>query len=513
MMASASRIAANRPIGESKKAFSSKSASRAVNLSDMMPSSAVHGAKSLNPQNPLDFDHFIPWIVKELNGSKLVVVKRSLQDDYFHKGGDKRVRFVQTQKGSINFSTISTATVKTFVAVPPDFENEDAIILTATYDHNGRLVEIAFIDCILPLNRQVMKVISLCLPFHAMLTKLTIKEKRLNCGILYEIAKFLPFSNLTDICLDSSYVRQGNYYILLDQTSSLKCLSLSNCNISDIVCREIAERIEFQRPASKNLLVLNLSYNKITDLGAEALGRSLRTNRRLLHLNLCNNKLSAVGAEHILVHLSKFQLTATEVMEMKRQGIEYFQTKAAVIEKCLKQIRLNRLPARSEASRRRSQLAKRQTLMGEVKGSSDYENAEMMALGIVGPFEYAFTSQNTVFKDGHRFCIGNFTLCSLNLGYNNLDFFNITKIVDILSYQSSLMHSRGTGLMRLVIEGNNLPESCTEYTLIKTYLQLVTDHYMPRTHQVSKKLSEDSMAVLKPSKPVGSQVKKRGFKA
>lgn len=407
----------------------------------------------------------------------------------------------------MKLSNTSTSAVKNLVAASSDFVNDHAIKLTATYDYYERLVEIAFVNCCLPLNRQIMKVISLSLPFHTMLTKLTIKENGLNYGVLYEIAKFLPLSNLTDICLDSSYVRQGNYYVLLDQTSSLKCLSLSNCNISDVVCRMIAERIEFHRPASKNLCVLNLSYNKITDLGAEALGHSLRSNRRLLHLNLANNKITAVGAEHILVPLSKFQLTATEVMEMKRHGIEYFRARAVILEKCLKQIRLNQLDNQPVRNRGRTQVPKRQPVMSEVKVYSDYETAEVMALSTIGPLNYAFTSQNTVVEDGCRFCIGNLTLCSLNLGYNNLNFFSITKILDTLSYQSTLDQRKGTGLMRLVIEGNNLPECCMEYKMIETFLKLVTEHYnKPRAQLMTKKFCTDAS---RSTKSVGSQVKKR----
>ena len=66
---------------------------------------------------------------------------------------------------------------------------------------------------------------------------------------------------------------------------SLQVLRLSNCAISDIVCKYVADGLR----QNKSVLKLDLSENRITSLGAVAIFESLEYNSTLEVLNIANN--------------------------------------------------------------------------------------------------------------------------------------------------------------------------------------------------------------------------------
>ena len=50
---------------------------------------------------------------------------------------------------------------------------------------------------------------------------------------------------------------------------------------------------------------LDLSYNKISDSGARAIGKFLNGHSKLIHLNLCGNQIRGPGASAISHALQK----------------------------------------------------------------------------------------------------------------------------------------------------------------------------------------------------------------
>jgi hypothetical protein len=367
--------------------------------------------------------------------------------------------------------------------------SEDIIPITAYYDSHNHLAEISIVNCPVKISRKVIQAISLCLPFHSFLTKLTIRKGGLHSSLLYEIGKMLPHSQITEVCLDDTSVPEGNYYVLLDQVTHLKHLSLSRCNLGDDICKEIFTRINYGRPA-QNLVVLDLSSNSITDLGAKYIGSTLRKNRQLVHINLAGNFITDIGLSLILKHLAEFPLDHEETIERSLKSMEYYRNKMEVYKNCMAQLsnqaKMDEMPVagtekRLSASNRHHRLKKsRRSLKSVIEELNPTEIAEKMTKEIVGEFVYPYDKENVYKKADSFYCVGNLKLCSLNLAFNNLEFTSLTKMIDVLEYQSSAEKGpQDTGLMRLVLEGNNFPKSSVELEKIGIYLSRVCLAQLP----------------------------------
>ncbi|XP_028177825.1 uncharacterized protein LOC114365445 [Ostrinia furnacalis] len=377
---------------------------------------------------------------------------------------------------------------------------DNVIPITAYYDSHGHLAEIAIMTCPSALHRKVIQAISLCVPFHSFLTKLVIRKGCLDYLLLHEISKLLPHSNITDVCLDDTYIPEGNYYVLLDQASNIKYLSLNRCRINDDVCKEIAFRIDFGQPAGKSLLALDLSSNKITDTGAKYFGDTLKKNRHLLHLNLLGNRISDVGFGYLLRHLQEFPLTCDEISDKKRRKMEYTIKKKEVYERCLDE--LARMQKADELcsmlSDKRSSLTNKHTKFKKAKKStpqvteqlSQTNIAEKMTHEIVGDLDDPYEDDNLIKKDNYYYSTGNLKLCSLNVAYNNIEFPSLLRVLEVLKYQC-LLEKRppNTGLMRIVLEGNYLPNACPELAHIDMFLKKagVSHNSVPVQHSGSGK--------------------------
>ncbi|XP_063363268.1 uncharacterized protein LOC134651737 [Cydia amplana] len=414
---------------------------------------------------PLELDRFIPWMFKKSQSEYTVVIKRVLQEE-FPRG--RNSRFMSSSRVS-RVSTVSVRRTESYptlaTTVPTNtclIDTENAIQLTIVYSRAGHAVEIAIDGCPFPINRKLTDVISLSLPYHTRLNKLICKGKGLDHGVIVEIVKMMQFSNLTDICLDNTFVPQGTYYVLLDQALALRCLSLSKCKINDIVCKKIAERLEYNGPASRNLRILNLSCNLITNIGAQALGHSLRTNRYVMHLNLCGNSITSVGAGYLLEPLSEFPLSTDEIKERIRRRRDFYSKKTAIPKfptSTCTNLSIENGKNKDEKSPQKNSSFDSKTFVNLTDSDKKVVSEDFS------------DPSNLVFKNGRSFSIGNLTLCSLNLGYNCLDYTILSKIIDVLIYQKDQDRTlRRTGLLRIVIEGNNLPVSCEEYSKIEMCL-------------------------------------------
>lgn len=361
-----------------------------------------------------------------------------------------------------------------------DKKPEPSIPLTTIYNTSGKIVEISIINCKQILPQKFIKLINVALPFHKSLNKITIRKGGLTQGVIYEIKNMLPYSNITEICLDDNYVKQGNYYILLDELSSLKILSLCRCSINEVVCEDIVRRLEPGHPGDK-LLSLSLSTNFIGDKGAIKFGDLLRRNRNLLYLNLAHNEITNEGAAAILESLKDFKLNEGDLLKKINKKMAYEKKKMNAYE-----IILRDMEAAAAESRRKSAITttsfKRKTITIAKKDYKDvrsaqqdlpsvYELALSKAGQVVGEFEDIFDAKNTVEKNNKLYCIGNVRLCYLNLAYNNLDDRILKTLLQVLTYQATLpMPTVYTGLLRLVIEGNPFSENNVDLLIIQVLL-------------------------------------------
>lgn len=374
------------------------------------------------------------------------------------------------------------------------------IVIKAFYNSKNQLVEISIVGSTIKISRKVIHAISLCVPFHSTLTRLTIRRGGLTDEMVYEIHKLLPYSNITEICFDDSFIREANYHILLEEISQLSYLSLNRCRINDQACQKIAMNIDFGYSAASTLQVLELGTNELTDDSAKSFGLVLMKNRCLLHLNLSGNRITDEGFKAIMDSLKQFPLDYVDVMQMKRRRLIYLKNKTAVYLRCLRDLKYGgRDDAESNtsskkmlfAARRLRRRSKRQMTEDTV---TDADQAEIMAKSIVGEFKDPFGTGCIVIKDGYFYSKGNMVFCSLNMAYNSLEFPSVWKLNEVLAYQSELEKmSSETGLIRVTLDGNYIPSSSVELNEIDNYLKKILPAKNPsprktRTSSLLRKL-------------------------
>lgn len=377
--------------------------------------------------------------------------------------------------------------------------DDHTLVLTAFYDHSNRLVEINMNNFrYQSVPRVLMQLIALIVPYNRQLTKFTIKRCRINMHTIYELSKILLITNITDVCLDQSPVREGNYDILLsDDASCIRNISLSRCNINDIVCERIAARLRHREPAEKTLLVLNLSSNHITDVGVKQLGEALRTNRHLRYLNIADNSISDVGARYIFDVLTEFNLSCEEVMGKRHRYIKYIKKKQILFYKCVRHLTgtsddngSNKKSKKGTSGKNKMTMKRDKTKESPVGSMSDEcitVKAEMMAADLMGPFEDPFSPSTVNVKDGCTYSVGNLTLCYLNMAYNNLTYLSVQRLLAVILHQQTYTNSRLCGLLNVVIEGNYIPSNCTELKTLNTELLKRMMLFGSRMNGVDKK--------------------------
>lgn len=363
---------------------------------------------------------------------------------------------------------------------------EPGIQIFSFYDSFDNLVQLKF-DKSNNLPRMIFKILGLIIPFHHCLNTITINGGIDHAGI-YEIYKFLPTSYITDLCLDNTFIREGNYYIILEKENCIRQLSLARCSINDSVVEQIAATLSYPLPASKTLSILNLSSNKITDLGAKYLSEALRSNRHLSYLNVSNNMLTDTGANHLLNTLLNFSLSFAELLGSRSRHMTYLKHKNELVILKVKELRAGDFDKRAarkksvrpvSTSKKDKKGVEKESSLKSVLESKSYGNVEVafiekatqMAEAVLGEFRDPFDKDSTTVTDGVVYSQGNNTLCYLSMAYNNLSYLTITKLLQVLTYQKECGR-RPRGLINVSIEGNLMPIMCRELQSIDELLDM-----------------------------------------
>lgn len=342
---------------------------------------------------------------------------------------------------------------------------KETIPVESLYDSLDHLVSIRIIDSPVKMPVELTRAFHVCFPCQPHLTELSVFNSKINSVFLCDLGALLPLCNLTEVLLDDNYVKEGNYYCLLDEASNLKYLSLKRCRINDVIVSKMIKRLVRGKPAEKKIMMLDLTSNNITDVGAKLFGELFRRNRRITYLNLSGNMITDEGALAILKYLKEFPLTDTEIMDLKQRRLKYYQLRMRTYERLLiEQIRRRQ----SERAVARKSMTRGKLSQTTTKPTSELMIAKLNEL--VGAFVDLYDDKHTVIRDGKCYCTGNLHLASLNLAYNNISYMTVKELTNVLHYQSTQKKHGDTGLVRVVIEGNYLPIRCDEYSLISLYL-------------------------------------------
>ncbi|KAL0810154.1 hypothetical protein ABMA28_010946 [Loxostege sticticalis] len=440
--------------------------------------------------SPANLEEFLPWACKQLQLKFHITVTKIMQTDYVSVVGvsDRSKKKVKSKVSKIELTLDVDKDDKSFIVPAPVTMDSGSpgILIFTLYDSSDNLVQLRF-EKNRHIPRLIFKLLGLIIKFHTSLSSITIKSGIDQYGI-YEISKFLPLSNITDICLDNTFLRECNYHILLDQLNFLRHLSLARCSINDSVVGEIASTLSYPLPASRMLSILNLSSNNITDLGAKYLAEALRSNRQLAYLNLSNNRLTDQGSGYLLDTLLKFPLSFAELLSSRSRHMTYLKEKNELIIQKVQELRAGDFERR--ASRRKNVRPVTTPIKGKkglekepslksVPDSKSYGNVEvvfieratLMAEAVLGEFRDPFDKESTISADGIVYSQGNNTLSYLSMAYNNLSFVTISKLLKVLTYQKETGR-KPRGLVNVSIEGNLMPKNCRELRLIDELLDM-----------------------------------------
>ncbi|XP_053619204.1 uncharacterized protein LOC128680228 [Plodia interpunctella] len=437
-----------------------------------------YSADLANRPSPLDLVAYLPWACNQMQCQHTVTVIKVTQTEYVsvNPTGKKP----KPKPKPVVVSSTSSSDLKKDEQIQSTFSEEDTLKIYAIYDATDRLVELKFENHV-EIPRMIFQIIALIIKFQSGLNTITI-----NYGIdmysIHEISKILTISNITDICLDDTYLKEANYYILLDNENSIRRISLSRCTINDNIAEAIAVRLVYPLPASKTLSILDLSSNKITDLGAKYIAHALRSNRFLSYLNLSGNLLTDTGAIAILNHLVEFQLTSEELMSSRQRFLQFYHQKNELTAKIFRDFRTvdstkdRRKSLRTPVMPKKIKTIEREPSTKEVKSAIDitqdrslYEKARNMAENQMGKFKDPFTKDNLVVHDDNVYCTGNNGLCYLNLSFNDLSYFSLKTVAHVVMTQK-VLNKKPIGLVNVSIDGNNLPINCVELNDINNVL-------------------------------------------
>lgn len=354
--------------------------------------------------------------------------------------------------------------------------------------------------------------VSLCVPFHPSLAKVTIRNRGLGLPALFELSKLLSRSNITEVFIEDCYVPEGSYELLLERACNLKNLSLRRLSINDTTSVKIATRLDLGETASKTMLTLDLTSNNITDEGAKAFGEMLRRNRSLLHLNLSNNYITDVGVGSILESLSMFSLTAQESRDYKIRRFEYFIKKIAACKKN-EELLIHRREEEKITEVETKERTKAKNLDPTKPVQTFVQLAEQLTREEIGEFIDVFSNNHVNNISKILYCDGNLRLCSLNLAYNNLTNITVHKIYETLLYQSSSLSKllkpfQATGLIRIVFDGNNISSDCQEIRGIYDLLNKILSDQSNMKHVSLRGSSFNSVTQSKSIKNINTKKKK-----
>lgn len=386
--------------------------------------------------------------------------------------------------------------------------DEEFINILVFYDSSENLVQLK-IEKAPHLPRKLIKILELIIPFQPLLSAITI-NRGLDQYIIHDLSKFLHTTNITEVCFDDTFVKEGNHYILLQKNNRIQNLSLCRCKINDDVVFKLVSTLVYPQPSSKTLCILNLSSNRITDEGAKHIADMLKRNRKLFFLNIAGNRITDEGASAIFDTLMDFRLNSDEALTMKGSLMEYLKEKTKLTYKILQKLRSSADADKRDRFKRSTKSASISvtlppptTATTKAKKSQDLTTipiaitrqksidplllkADLLACNELGEFSDPYFPTFT--KNGYLYCYGNNVVSWLNLSYNNITYISLKKLLKVLEVQRRRPNEQRKGLLRVNIEGNNLPEECKELHDIDYLLGLGLSQ-IDKRHTTVKKIT------------------------
>lgn len=339
-------------------------------------------------------------------------------------------------------------------------------------------------------NEQIFRALQKMFPSMNQLQSLGFWQAGLTDRMVVALMNTIPLcSSLRVVALEGNVLPQQGYHLLLSEDSILTHLSLRNNRIGVEGARLIGSALSTARSANKNLLSLNLAFNRICDAGAALIAQGLRLNRSLLFLSLCNNQVGDAGAAQLAAVLREFALTHEEIVERRKLLLKRVQA-ALVKDEPLQTLagstgEITGTPKKKEATRKdekpdankdnqkpnkkTTDTRASQARGGKAEGKEKQHAEEDTSNTCMNKAELVDSANPLLHpsvdpRDGQVFMPGNTTLVSLNLAGNRITEKSLPHFLASLQAQGE---GEGGGLLRLCLQRNIFPPENELYVKIK----------------------------------------------
>ncbi|XP_055334435.1 uncharacterized protein LOC129585680 isoform X1 [Paramacrobiotus metropolitanus] len=179
------------------------------------------------------------------------------------------------------------------------------------------------------IDRVMVDVLCRCWTVSDRLLTIILVDCGLKSSDIARLADAVPkILNLEFLALDGNLISEQNHGLVLSKPSSIRHLSVRYANLTDAALKFLAA--SWLLPAREwssdrpGLEFLDLSQNRISDLGLQYLVQALRFNRSLVTLVLTGNLITDLGISIFCKDLlTRFALTQEEALDRRQSFLKY----------------------------------------------------------------------------------------------------------------------------------------------------------------------------------------------
>ncbi|XP_042750009.1 leucine-rich repeat-containing protein 71 isoform X1 [Lagopus leucura] len=342
-------------------------------------------------------------------------------------------------------------------------------------------------------DEEMLGVLSKCLPALGSLKTLNLWSTGLTDHILPVLGTMVArCPRLWSLTLEGNPLPEHSFHVLMGASSTLSHLSLRNNCIDDRAAQLLGQGLSSMSSSNHSLLSLVLSFNRISDVGAEHIAEGLRWNRSLLSLSLAHNRIGDAGAVKLAEVLQPFKLRHEEVVERRRlQMEEQGQPRAAESSSGhALSLQVSAAAGKLSATKQRTGTTKKKELLRKdkskqsKKSTAPSDSRPGRSRGAKGAIE---EQQDTEAEDlaepshpllepglhcgGNVILPGNRVLLNLNLSYNRITERGLGALLAAVEGQEQQEGAGGRqGLRCLSLNRNNFSSACAAFTRLQKLL-------------------------------------------
>ncbi|XP_031462216.1 leucine-rich repeat-containing protein 71 isoform X2 [Phasianus colchicus] len=259
---------------------------------------------------------------------------------------------------------------------------------------------------------------------------------------------------------------------------------------SSTAAQLLGQGLSSMSSSNHSLLSLVLSFNRISDVGAEHIAEGLRWNRSLLSLSLAHNRIGDVGAVKLAEVLQPFKLRHEEVVERRRllmeeQGqphaAESSSGHALSLQGSAAAGKLSPAKQRTGTTKKKELLRKDKSKQSKKSTAPSDSRRSRGAKGAIGEQQGTEAGDPAeprhpllepgLHRDGNVILPGNRVLLNLNLSHNRITERGLGALLAAVEEQEEHEGAGGKqGLRCLSLNRNSFSSACAAFTRLQELL-------------------------------------------